>query len=497
VSRHYDVVVVGGNTAAVVAAALLAKRGMRGLLIDQGELASTDANLLPDLVLSDEASPVMRHVHSELGVADQVSKRTRVDRPLLQAIYPDQRFDLFVDPIERQREVERVFGSKCNAALAITTTQITNGEAEAGLFLEEAGELPATGFFGRRASASAQRKHESLGRTMSVGAATDDLPVELTEIFVAMLPFLGYFDARSPTDVTMARFSRLTARFMRGLFGLPDRRPLRELFLSVAEQRAFEVMRTAVESIDPSGKVVNLTAAGQRDPITADAVIDASWDLSGLDTIPHKRQKKDLALTLQNAKPRGFLHALGIEVDAAVLPPGMAEHLLLLNGRRDPDRVDAEDPDSADRAIWISQRPGHASERVQLVAAQAVSSVRAHAQGTDELEEVMRARIERLAPFLMDGAPEFSSLSGRGATKSERSLLTHPLYDPELDPVLGLTGISMRTPYKQLFCAGPAVLPGLGAEGAYLSALQAADAAETLLKKTKRPKTLGARLKAG
>lgn len=496
-SRHYEAVVVGGNTAAVLTAALLAKRGMRGMLVDQGELASTDAHLLPDLVLSDEGSAVMRHVHSELGVADQMAKKTRVDRPLLQAIYPDQRFDLFVDPIERQREVTRVFGSKSNAALAITTTQMTNAEEETSAFLADAGELPATGFFGKRASASAQKKHESLGRSMEVGAATGDLPVELAEIFVAMLPFLGHFDARSAGDVSMARFGRLAARFMRGLFGLSDMKPLREVFLNVAQHRAFEVIHTAVESIDPTGKVVHLTAAGQRDAFTADVLIDASWDLSGLDTISQKQQKKDLAITLQSAKPRGRLHALGIEVDASVLPPGMAQHLLLLNGRRDPERTDAEDLDSADRAIWISQRPGHATDRVQLVAAQAVSSVRAHAQGTDELEEVMRARIERLAPFLMDGRPELTSLSGRGATKSERPILPHPLYDPELDPGLGLTGIPMRTPYKQILCAGPAVLPGLGMEGAYLSALQAADACEAIIKKTKRPKTLGARLKAG
>lgn len=494
-SRHYDVVVVGGNLAAVTTAALLAKRGFRGLLVDQGELASVDGQLLPDLVASDDGSPVMRHVHHELGLGDQLGKRTLVHRPMLQAIYPDQRLDLYVDPIERQREISRVFGTKAWEAFTQTLTQIAHAEAEAGTFLEEAGELPPTGFFGKRASATAYKKHEAITRSAAQGAALDALPPELADVFVAVLPFLGHFDARRTADIPMARLGRLGGRFLRGLFTLPDRRPLREVFIEVAEHRAFEILRTAVESIDPTSKTIGLAASGQRDAFTTDMLIDASWDLSGLDTISQKRQKKDLAITLQNAKPRGFLHGLGIEVDESVLPPGMAEHLILLNGRRDPDRADAEDLDSADRAIWIARREGQQSGRVQLVATQAVSSVRAHAQGSDELEEVMRARIERLAPFLMDGRPELSSLSGRGATKSARPLLSHALYDPELDPGLGLTGISMRTPYKQILCAGPAVLPGLGIEGAYLSALQAADACEALAKKTKRPKTLGARLR--
>ena len=64
------------------------------------------------------------------------------------------------------------------------------------------------------------------------------------------------------------------------------------------------------------GKTVSIRVAGSRDAlITADVLVDCSADLSGLDTIPTKQQSKELALTLQAAKPRGFLHALSIEID--------------------------------------------------------------------------------------------------------------------------------------------------------------------------------------
>ena len=47
----------------------------------------------------------------------------------------------------------------------------------------------------------------------------------------------------------------------------------------------------------------------------------------------------------------------------------------------------------------------------------------------------------------------------------------HPLYDHELDTVAGVARVSLRTPYKNVFVAGPVVLPGLGAEGELRTAL--------------------------
>lgn len=487
-SRHYDVVVVGGNLAATLTAALLGKRGFRGLLIDQGELSTVGARLLSDLVLSDESSAVMEHVHTELGVQDRIAKKVPVHRPMLQAIYPDERVDWHTDPVERQREIRRAFGEHAANALEQAMSVIQHAETETGAFLEEAGELPARGFFNRRASASVKRKHGSVGQSAEDEGALSGLPPELAELFVSLLPFLGHFDALHRKDVSMARLGRLFGRLARGLYTLPDAAALRTAFLEVAEHRAFETIRGAVESVE-IGQPLAIRASRQRETITADLLIDASWDLSGVDTISAKQKKKELALTLQNAKPRGFLHTYGLEVDESVLPPGMATHVLLLNGRRDPERYDAADPDSADRAIWLTREPPNDDGRVLLVAQQAVTSVRAHAETSEELEAIMRARILRLVPFLEDGHPARVTVGG----SAKRQILTHPLYDPTLDTELGLTGVPMRTDHKRVFLAGPAVLPGLGSEGAYLSALQAADACDTIQNKKKHPKTLAAR----
>lgn len=484
-SQHFDAVVIGGRLSATIAAALFVKRGARTLLIDQGELNTVDRHLLDDLVWVDADSAIMRRVHEELGIEQDVSRKPAPIRPWVQAIFPDHRLEIAPDRERLSHEVRRELHHAADA-LPDVLTRLTQGEAEVGAYLLEAGELPPrTGLFSGRTAAGAARRHGLAAQPLSEAEILAGAPDDLILLLLGALPFVTHLDARTPEDLTVARFARPVGRFLRGAGRLEDPGGLRALYLDVAQRRAFEVKRGAVERLEPTGRRAELRLAGERDDITCDVLVDATADLSGLDAVPSKRQRKEFALMLQSARPRGFLHVLGIEVDAHVLPPGMAAHCLLLNGRRDPARLDERDPAGEDRPIWLSQRPGAQDGRVQLVAAHPVSSVRAHAQGLDALEEVMRARIERLLPFLEDGRPHFQALAGRG----DRPVLPHPLYDPELDPATGLCGVSMRTTFKNVFVAGPAVLPGLGVEGEYLSALQAVEAAEAQRTGTK-PKKL-------
>jgi hypothetical protein len=488
-TRHYDAVVVGGRLSATVISALLARRGLRGLLIDQGELSSADGRMLSDLVVPEQGSLAMEIVHSELGVREDLKVKSRSIAPVIQAIFPDQRIDVFADRrafVADWKRAWKLDAGPFETALAA----LDEMETQAGAYLANAGELPPTGFFGKRAALSAARKKADLAQTLEASGILSGVPEAMIEILLAPLPFVTHIDGRRPADVTIARFSRAIGRFFRGLSHLEDGRSLREHFLEVAERKGFDVRRSAVESIEPKGKTLNIRVAGARDDlITCDVLVDCSADLSGLDTIPHKLQSKDLALMLQSAKPKGYLHALSLELDADAVPPGMADYLILLNGRKDRSRFDSSDPDAEDRPILLIRRPGSAAGRVELVAVHPVSSVRVHAQRFEELDNVIRARVERLVPFLSSANPTIHPLASRGP----RPFLSHPLFEGDLDPIAGICGVPMRTSFKNIFVAGPAVMPGLGVEGEYFTALQAADACDTLLRGSKRPKTLALR----
>jgi hypothetical protein len=294
------------------------------------------------------------------------------------------------------------------------------------------------------------------------------------------MPFLSHLDCRRADQATVARFARVMGRFLRGLSRFEDGRPLRQLFLDVSERKGFTIERTAVESVAADGRKLEVRLTGRRDAVTTDYLVDASSDLSGIDAFTPK--KKELALLLQSAKPRGGLQALGIEADVEVIPPGLGRHVLLLNGRKDRSRFDETDPEGEDRPIWLTVEPV-TKLRVRLVALHPVSSALAHAQRYETLDRAVRARVTRVIPFLDEGHPE-----------PVRVEIAHPLYQHDLDATAGIAGVPTKTAIKNVFLAGPAVVPGLGVEGAYLSALQAADEVDALASGAKRPRVLAERV---
>lgn len=490
-TRHFDAVVVGGRLSAAIAASLLAKRGLRGLLVDQGELAGIEASLPANLVMSDDASLAMRLVHTELGVREDLKVRSRALTPGVQAIFPDERVDLSVSRPALLAEVGRAFGPAASGLKGLLE-RLDAADRESGEYLANIGELPASGFFAKRHAASIARRHPSVMATLKDTRWLDGLPDPIVRLITAPLPFLTHLDGRSIDGISVLRFARPFARFLRGLSHLEGNVSVRELLLDLAKRKGFEIRRSAMELIDPQGRSIHFGISGSRDVLTTDVLIEASSDLSGLDTVPGAQRGKDLPLMLQAAKPRGFVHSFSIEIDRAVIPPGMAQVLILLNGRNGPSRKDESDPDAEDRPILLVSRAARHPHRITLVASHPVSSVRVHAQSLDKLEEVIQARIQRLIPFFSDGRPEVEHANARRSVSSERAS-GHPLFELGLDPLTGITGISMRTPFKNVFVAGPAVVPGLGVEGEYLSALQAVDACEAVFRGVKRPKTLAAR----
>ena len=489
-TRHYEAVVVGGRLSAVVAAALLAKRGVRGLLVDDGELASEDPYLLVDSVPADADSAVMKLVHSELGLQDELRNRSEPLTPLLQIVWPDLRLDLSDDPATRLAELQRALGRQARGIDGFFERLDTAAKG-VGDFLSSSGELPASGYFNRRSARSNARRYADVTQTLTDSNLLRDLEPEAVELFLSPLPFLTYIEDLTGERGSVARFARPLARFLAGPRTLRNGKSLRGLFAGVAERRAFEVQHGALEAAEPKGKQVLLRLSGQGDTITTDVMIDATGELSGLGVLPLHKRKRDLSEALQTARPKAMLHVLGIDLDDAVIPPGMGQHLLLLNGRRDPTRAE---PEMADRAIWLTRRPAKQPGRTQLVVAHPFSAAWSHANGLTVLERMMKSRVERIVPFMAEGRPEVHTLSGSGGgTNQGRPVLPHPLFGPDLDPSTGLTGVPCRTSLKNVFVAGPAVLPGLGVEGEYYAALQAADACEALLRGTKPKRGLAQR----
>lgn len=468
-TQHHEVVVLGGTTSAAAIAAMLGKRGVRGLLVDEGEAAAGPA----DTAFVEPRSAALDLVASEVGLAHDLERERRARRAsTVQLVFADERVDLGTTRAELFIESRRRMPvPRLSASLDALDTL----EEQASAFLLEAGDLSPSGFFARRKYSSVARRHARVlgdGRTVLGEAGA------LGEGLAGVLPFLVYQDLPRGQPIPMLALARLAARFLRGITA-PERSP-RERLLDVADSSGFERVHGAIDRLDPRGKPLRFALARTGEVLTADLLIDASADLAGLRTISQKGRPGALGVMLEAATPRGHLHTLDLEVDRAVLPPPLGERVVLLNGRRDPREGEAED-----RPILIASAGAKDARRARFVAYHPLTQVQVHAEGIERLERVMRARIERLIPFLAEGRPTVTGAPLRG----------HPLYDAELDPIAGVARVGPRTPYKNVLVGGPAVLPGLGGEGEHLVALQVARAALELLGRTKdgRPVAVAAR----
>ena len=110
--RHYDAVFLGTHTGPLVAAALLAKRGFRVLVLGQGtlpptyEIDGTSWPRRPHTFLAAH-SPVARRIIAELAMGQVFRQRAIPMDPSFQLVAPGLRFDATTDEIARRRELLR------------------------------------------------------------------------------------------------------------------------------------------------------------------------------------------------------------------------------------------------------------------------------------------------------------------------------------------------------------------------------------------------------
>ena len=106
----------------------------------------------------------------------------------------------------------------------------------------------------------------------------------------------------------------------------------------------------------------------------------------------------------------------------------------------------------------------------------------------------LRAAAARLREAVSDAIPFFErhlvAESAPLVADPSRAELppVHPLYAADLDSTLGVTGVPVRGPWKNLFFAGREVLPGLGMEGELYAGIQAAGYVAAIVMPARRPR---------
>ena len=151
-SQHFDVAVVGTQLSGIIAAALIAKRGRRVVLVDHGEQTNSYRRngfrlpLVPTLVPNLDDSPPAKIVHQELALGPQLRAKLETPATSFQAIMPGHRIDVRSSPEAWLGELKLEFPELVDQVRDFFT-RLIEIDGEISAFLAQQPKLLPSGFF--------------------------------------------------------------------------------------------------------------------------------------------------------------------------------------------------------------------------------------------------------------------------------------------------------------------------------------------------------------
>jgi len=500
--QHYDVAVVGMRRSGVIAAALLAKRGRRVLLVDHGEGAQTYRRkgihlpLAPGVIPDFADAPQVQQVIEELGIGPDLRARTESVEPSFQAIMHGHRFDLSGDRDRTQQEVAAEFPQMGDAVVKLLGELERRNGRITEMMRSTLPVKPTT--LGERWRSRSQR-----GLQAELAAPITDLPEfaalpphhPLRELLLAPARLFGYMDTDTPS---LLQGARLISGYLSGVVTLGD--PLVEPsahLLDAALRAGVEVRRGAlVSGMDLDGKRISeLHIEEDRLPYHADFFIANTLEPFH-ELLPAGKASTALAAEHDLVRATGSLMVVNFVVRQEVIPRGMAQALFMVG-----EGAATGEGASADPLLFLRRYPARRAlagskpgSEVETDPDLEVLSVATRVRRADVvhspelfagIKRTIHKRVQALVPFLDDHLVDTSLPVDTAAWDLEPSAGphggrrvdpwdVHPFYSHD-EAQLGVGGRSPRTALKNLVHCGCDVLPGLGLEGEYATGLVAAD----------------------
>jgi phytoene dehydrogenase-like protein len=486
IRSHYDVVVVGARLSSWVAAALLAKRGRRVLVLGHDELPPTyeiAGRTLPRAAFNflPAHSPVARRIMAELAIQATFRRHAVAHDPPLQVAMPGVRFELAAEPALLARELEREFPAVARTAENILA-ELRAGSEGLDRALENDLVWPPETFFERRAHARATR-HLPYGTPREADPLAQ-LPEghPFRQVLAAPARFADGIDPDSLHGLRLARLFSLWASGGADLAGGPGGwATLRKILEDSVRAHGGEVREReridAVATRRGHATSVRIAASGEQ--------IGASWIVVGTDVatllrlLPDRRPLEELFEELGEPTPRYYRFTLNLVIRAEAVPPGLARDAFLL---RDPAR-----PLSAANLLHVETHPevpGSGERRMVVEALLPRRGVEDVPGYVETVREQLLSSLGELVPFLgehlvlldspHDGRPGRLVEERRDVEpvqRWQRGFRTMEIVHgfPVTGP-LGVTALPVRTPLGRLLLCNHQVVPGLGLEGELLAA---------------------------
>jgi glycine/D-amino acid oxidase-like deaminating enzyme len=511
-SKHYDVAVLGAGVGALTAAALLARRSWRVLVLGQGyrpPLYSFDGLSLArrTFTLLAGSSPAWGRVLAELAQSQTFRRRIEPLDPMLQVLSPRRALDLPPDQELFAREVDREFPEVRRVVDELYANLARTNAAADAAFERDIMWPPGT-FWERRET---QRVASTLPHLDAEGPDFfAEFPREHDYRDVVETP--ARFASDLATELPTFALARLHGAWTRGVVRLPKGETDLVDFL-VERVRAHggetKLGDRASAIIAPRGKVTGVCIDGDEDVTGVQFVVSDLPAQAALDLVPgHRTSRRARTSMPELSIPEGRFIVSFVVKNAGVPEALAAEAFLLPNRRGETTRRPVV---HLQRLDGLSGAPG-----TTLLVAEALLAERGLLRPGDAREAVVET-VEQFLPFVErhyllvdsphDGRPLWDFRTGKrhdvdrlqlraggGSLEAEGMVPRWAVSGGDLPAgqrgggargeglggggvkgagVGALSGEAIRMPLTGAFGVGRSVLPALGQEGELLAAWSA------------------------
>ncbi len=481
-TNHYDLIVLGSDIAGLVAAALVARRGKRVLVIPQGpadgtyKIAGRSLPLRIAPVVHMGTAPTDR-VWIELGLAQQVRRLYAPLEHRVNVVLPDARVDLTPSGANLSEEAARVWPDDDEVPAAWDMAQRWSAATDEVLdpLLASDNALVGGGFWSRRFLARVQGQ-------LPAGTVDEMHPLpedhDLRRVGSIAIPWLQHLH---PTQLGKAASLRLAGLWHRGPEDMPGgEAALRTLLLQRIELHSGEVKRElrVAEFLLKRSRVLGVSLLGKRDCYGCDHLIVATCPLRLLEgPLLPELLPRALLETLQAVHVAAQRFVMHVEIGVRGLSPALDPLAVCL------PEGSADDPVGN---TYLRILPGTAEDTRRVSLCHVVPPQASTAGLRERLLAALDAR--GVLPFCHrhvrwvhsphDGRP-MTDAHGRDLSDHAAPGSTHPmapLYAVNKPASLGVGVLSTESGLKSMHFACRLTLPGLGLEGEFAAGTAAAAA---------------------